>query len=221
MKQFKIYAKDDVATIYVYEEIGEWGVTGKAFAEQMQGLAKAQRINVRINSPGGDVFDGLAMFNLLNRHGGEVTVDVDGWAASAASVVAMAGRPLNMAANSFLLIHPPWTVAGGNAGDFRRAADQLEAVGDKLVSTYAESRGVDRDTVADWVASETMFSADEAVAAGMADAVTGESAIAAKADFSECRYVPDSVKRVTGKRENWQDFAAAHRQRQIQLARGM
>ena len=192
--KFKIRAKDDTATVYVYDEIGAWGVSGKAFADQMQSLGSVGSINVRINSPGGDVFDGLAMFNLLRGHPAEVTVDIDGWAASAASVVAMAGDTINMAANSFMLVHAPWTIHGGNSEDFRKMADQLEAIESSLVDTYATRRSIDRQVVADWVAEETLFSADGAVEAGMADAVTGESAIAALADFSSCRFLPHAMR---------------------------
>jgi len=195
-KRFKIRAVAKSATIYVYDEIGEWGVTGSEFAQQMSGLAGVENINVRINSPGGDVFDGLAIYNLIVSHPAAVTVDVDGWAASAASVVAMAGDTINMASNSFMLVHSPWTIHGGNAEDFRTLASRLEAIEESLVDTYASRRLIDRDVVADWVSADTMWPAAEAVSVGMADAVTAESAIAAHADFSGCRFVPAAMREI-------------------------
>jgi ATP-dependent protease ClpP protease subunit len=220
--KFKIRAKNDSATIYVYDEIGGWGVSSKDFASQMVDIGSVKNINVRINSPGGDVFAGLAMYNLLKDHSAEVTVDVDGWAASAASVVAMAGDQINMAANAFMLVHAPWTIHGGNSEDFRKVADRLEAVESSLVDTYANRRGIDRQVIADWVAEETLFSADGAVEAGMADAVTGESAIAASADFSGYRFLPHSMRGlkpqpVTGK--DIISIAASQRKRQLTLNR--
>ena len=217
-KRFKITAAADTATIYVYEEIGEWGVSGKAFADQMTGLSGKTNINVRINSPGGDVFDGLAIYNLLRGHGGNVTVDVDGWAASAASVIAMAGDTINMASNSFLLIHPPWTISGGNAADFRRTAEQLEAVESKLVDTYSGRRGINRELVAEWVTAETMFSADEAVDVGLADSITTESAIAAHADFSACKWLSPGMRTQVPRAAAKAIIAAKHRERLTHLA---
>lgn len=219
--EFKIRAKGNSATIYVYEEIGAWGVSGKEFASQMVDLQGVGTINVRINSPGGDVFDGLAMFNLLKDHAAEVTVDVDGWAASAASVVAMAGDTINMAANAFMMIHAPWTIHGGNSEDFRKVADRLEAVESSLVDTYANRRSIDRQVVADWVADETLFSADGAVEAGMADAVTGESAIAASADFSSCRFLPHVMRDLKPQPVAGKDviaIGANRRERQLTLS---
>jgi ATP-dependent Clp endopeptidase proteolytic subunit ClpP len=189
--KFRIVAEAKITTMYVYDEIGPWGVTANAVAEQLDTIRGD--INLRINSPGGDVFDGLAMYNLLRNHRGQVTVDIDGWAASAASVVAMAGDTINMAANSFLLIHQPWTVVGGNASDFRQVADQLESIGVALVDTYATRRGVDRRQVSAWVEEETLFSAAEAIDAGMVDVVTEDSAVMASTDLSKFRNVPQRV----------------------------
>ena len=93
--------------ILIYDEIGEWGITAKDVAEQLSGLHGSDHVTVRINSPGGDVFDGLAIFNRLLSSSAAVDVIIDGWAASAASVVAMAGDTISMAANAFIFVHAP------------------------------------------------------------------------------------------------------------------
>jgi ATP-dependent Clp protease protease subunit len=167
-------------TIYVYDEIGAWGVTAESIAAQLDGI-RGGDILVRINSPGGDVFDGLAIYNLLRGRSEKITPQVDGWAASAASVVAMAGDSISMASNAFMLIHAPWTIHGGTAEDFRKMAAQLTAIEDSLVDTYSVRRNLPRSRVAAWVAAETMWNASEAASVGMADRVVEESAVAASA----------------------------------------
>lgn len=221
-RRFRASVRGDTATLYVYEEIGEWGIRAKDLADQLEELGKLKHINVRINSIGGDVFDGITMHNLLASHAADVTVDVDGMAASAASVIAMAGHPLRMASNSFMLIHSPWTVIGGDANDFRHVADQLEAVEGALIDTYVRARRVDRVKIEGWVAAETTMTAEQAVSVGMADEVTEPSAIAAKLDLSQWRFVPAALK-------DWQAapldqqpdrvrLEAARRERQLTMA---
>ena len=204
-------------TIYVYDEIGAWGVTAESIADQLDDIHGGD-ILVRINSPGGDVFDGLAIYNLLRGRREKVTTQIDGWAASAASVIAMAGDSISMAANSFMMIHAPWTIHGGNASDFRRMADQLEAVQDSLVDTYVARRNLPRDRVAAWVAAETMFSAQEAIDAGMADRVVAESAVAASASIAgrglPCPEHPAVAAR-RAERKKQIAIAAAGRRRQL------
>lgn len=146
---------------------------------------------MHINSPGGNVFDGLAILNVLRAHKGGVTTIVDGLAASAASFIAQAGSTRIMARNSQMMIHDAMTLCAGNATDMRETADLLDKASDNLADVYASRSG--RGTVADWRAEmrkEVWYSAEEAVAAGLADEVLSaaakpeEEAVAATWDLS-------------------------------------
>lgn len=162
----------DAATIHVYDEIGYWGVTAQDFVAELQGVT-AGRIELHVNSPGGDVFDGIAIMQALKSHSAHVTVTVDSLAASIASVIAMAGDRVVMAKNATMMIHDGHSLAIGNAADMRQTADLLDKVSDNIASVYAERAG---GTVEEWrdrMRAETWYSADEAVAAGLADEVLG------------------------------------------------
>lgn len=107
------------ADIYIYDEIGFWGVTAKQFISDLNALGDITHINLHINSPGGDVFEGIAIFNALKTHGASITVYVDGVAASMASVIAMVGNPVIMPENTFMMIHKPFGFTGGDAEDMK------------------------------------------------------------------------------------------------------
>jgi ATP-dependent protease ClpP protease subunit len=158
----------------------------------------AKSIDVRINSPGGDVFDGIAIHNAIANHRAKVRVTVDGVAASIASVIAMAADPYDkatdtggivMARGSQMMIHEGHTVAVGAAADMRKQADLLDTVSDTIAGFYAERAG---GTVGDWrnrMRSETWYSAEEAVQAGLADEVAVPSrTIKATWDLSVFNY---------------------------------
>ncbi|WP_313687581.1 head maturation protease, ClpP-related, partial [Pantoea sp.] len=116
------------ADIYIYDEIGYWGVTAQSFAASLKALGDIDHINLHIHSPGGDVFDGIAIYNLLNAHSATKTVYIDGLAASMASVIAMVGNPIIMPENAMMMIHKPWGITGGDANDMRDYADLLDKV---------------------------------------------------------------------------------------------
>lgn len=156
--------------IYIYDDIGEdWfgGVSAKSIISQIE-AHEGEELTVRINSPGGDVFEGVAIHNALQRREGKTILIVDALAASIASVIMLAGDEVRMADGSMVMVHNPWTVAGGNADDFRRHAEILDQVRDSLVEIYA-NRIEDREQLINWLDAETWFSADEAIAAGFAD----------------------------------------------------
>jgi len=166
---------DDVAEIYIYDEIGYWGVTAKDFVDELREVT-ASRIELHINSPGGDVFDGIAIYNALQQHAAQVRTTVDALAASAASFIAMAGDEIVMTRNATMMIHEPFGLAVGDAADMRDMADRLDKMGDNIAGIYADRAG---GSVEDWRAAmvaETWYDADEAVEAGLADEVTGKPA---------------------------------------------
>jgi ATP-dependent Clp endopeptidase proteolytic subunit ClpP len=182
-KGFSIQAKGKKEVdIYIYEEIGAgWlgGISAKQFAGELKKAGDPEQINLRINSPGGSVFDGIAIYNELRRHKARVVVDIDGLAASIASVVAMAGDEIRMAENALLMIHDPWTVVGGSAAELRETADMMDKVKDSLVSTYGKQTGLEESEISDLMAAETWMSADEAMERGFISAVTEEVKLAA------------------------------------------
>ncbi len=127
------------ADIYIYDEIGFWGVTAKQFISDLNALGDITHINLHINSPGGDVFEGIAIFNALKTHGASITVYVDGVAASMASVIAMVGNPVIMPENTFMMIHKPFGFTGGDAEDMRTYADLLDKVEAVLLTALTDN----------------------------------------------------------------------------------
>lgn len=163
-----------------------WGdeVTPKDFKKDLDALGEVQDLSVYINSDGGDVFAGQAIHSMLKRHPAHVTVYVDGLAASIASVVAMAGDTIVMPRNSMLMIHNPWTMAVGNAQDFRKMADDLDSIQESIVAAYQEKSGMDRDELISLLDQETWLTAEEAVAYKLVDQIESEKVIAASARSS-------------------------------------
>lgn len=158
------------AAISIYGDIGSWGITAAAFMEELKAV-DAPEIRLSISSPGGDVFDGLAIHSALRSHRAKVTVQVDSLAASIASVIAMAGDRVIMGAHAQLMIHEAAGVTCGNAEGMREYADFLDRQSDNIAGVYQERAG---GTVKQWRArmrQETWYFADEAVEAGLADEV--------------------------------------------------
>ena len=166
----------ETADLYIYDEIMpaymvEWwgsGVSAEGLIEALSEIS-ASTINVRINSPGGDVFEAIAIYNTLVSHSATINVYVDALAASAASIIAMAGDKITMMIGSQLMIHDALGIEMGNAADMRAFADFLDKQSDNLASIYKAKAGGD---VADWRAlmlAETWMFADEAIEMGLAD----------------------------------------------------
>ncbi|MDO2790722.1 Clp protease ClpP [Escherichia coli] len=157
------------ADISIYEEIGGFGVTAKQFAEDLKALGDVSHINLRIHSPGGDVFEGIAIYNLLRNHPADITVYIDGVAASMASVVAMAGDRVVMPENAMMMIHKPWGISGGNAGDMRDYADLLDKVETVLIPAYARKTGKSAQEITATLEDETWMDGKECLKHGFAD----------------------------------------------------
>ena len=202
MRKWNFQAKGDrAATVRIYDEVGAGffgGLTAKAFAEELDDLGAIDELSVRINSPGGSVFEGLAIYNTLLSHPAKVTVDIDGLAASIASIIAMAGDEVRMAKSAKMMIHNPWTIAIGDAAEMRKAADQLDGSRDSLLDIYAGRSSKSRAELLAMMDDETWFGADAAKSAGLADTVIeGDMAIAALArgfDLSRFRHPPADLK---------------------------
>ena len=186
-KWFEIINKADKAEIWIYEQIGEdfWtggGVTAKSFQKELAGI-KASQIDLHINSPGGEVFDGITIYNLIKQHPANVTAHIDGLAASIASVIALAGDTVIMAENALFMIHNPWGFAMGDATEMRKTADLLDKVGGSLVTAYASKSGKSDDEISVLMDSETWMTAQEAKDAGFIDEISEQMDLAACAKF--------------------------------------
>lgn len=186
-KQFweiKNAAAPDTTEVWIYQQIGaDWwseGVEAKQFCQELATI-KTANIDLHINSPGGSVFDGLAIYNALQRHPANVTSYVDGLAASIASVIALAGSKVVMAENALFMIHNPWGFAQGSAEDMRKCADVLDKCKDSIMVAYRNKTGLDDAALSAAMDAETWYSAEEAQSAGFVDEVAAELKLAASA----------------------------------------
>ncbi|MTI95187.1 MAG: Clp protease ClpP [Firmicutes bacterium] len=175
---------EKVGEVLLYGEISNyswWGdeVTPKQFREDLDALGDVDEIRVYINSPGGDVFAGQTIYSIIKRHSATINVYIDGLAASAASVIAMAGDKIIMPVNSMLMIHNPWTFGFGEANDFRKLADDLDQIRGSMVAAYKTKTDKDDQEIIDLLDAETWLTAAEAVEAGFADEVEESKQVAA------------------------------------------
>lgn len=175
---------DSVAELHLYGDISSsswWGdeVTPTQFKADLDALGDVAEINIFINSDGGDVFAGQAIHSMMKRHKAKINIYVDGLAASIASVIAMAGDKVYMPRNAMMMLHNPWTWSYGNAGDFRKLADDLDAIRESMIAAYQDKSGLDREKIIEILDAETWLTAEEAVEYGFADEVESSKEIAA------------------------------------------
>ncbi len=169
---FRIQAKEDqTADIYIYDEIGGWGISARRFTEDLISLGNLSHINLHIHSPGGEVFDGIAIYNQLKNHSATITVYIDGLAASMASVIAMVGDTVIMPKNAMMMIHKPWGVSWGDANDMREYADLLDKLENVLIPAYVAKTGKTTEEITAMLEQETWLDGDECVEHGFADKV--------------------------------------------------
>jgi len=190
---YTIRARESGAEVLIYDEIGAYGVSAKGFLAELGALPDEAAIDLRINSPGGSVFDAVAIHNALSRHAGRITVWIDGIAASAASYIAMAGDEIVMPENAFLMIHDPSGLVMGTAADMRDMAGTLDKIAAGMLRGYAARSGKTEDEIAALMAAETWFSAAEALEAGLATQLAQPVRIAASFDIARFRNAPPEL----------------------------
>jgi len=190
---YSICALNDGAEIAIYDEIGAYGVSAKAFLADLGKLPDAAPLTLRLNSPGGSVFDAVAIYNALQRHAGTVIVSIDGIAASAASYIAMAGDEIIMPENAFLMIHDPSGMVMGTSADMRSMAKALDKIGASLIKGYAAKSGKSEKDIAKLMANETWLDAAEAVDMGLADTLAAPVKMAASFDVSGFQNIPPEI----------------------------
>jgi ATP-dependent protease ClpP protease subunit len=168
------------STLTIYGIIGDsWWDDSTSAADVDMALKQAgsNDLVIHLNSPGGDAFDGIAIYNRLKKHEGKVTVHVDGWACSAASVIAMAADELIMGAGSMIMIHEASTIVWGTKNHFRKEADVLEKLEDGIIDIYMMKANIEREEIKTMVDNETWFSANEAVEIGFATSTATSSTV--------------------------------------------
>jgi len=195
----KIMNKDseDEATIYIYDEISWFGISAEEFIRGLNDI-KAKTIHIRLNTPGGSVFDGTAIFNAIKQHKSHTITHIDGLAASFGSVIALAGDEIRMAKNAFLMIHDPWSMVIGTADTMRQEADLLDKIGGVIADTYMDKTGKTDVEIKKLMNAETWMTAEEAMEMGFVDEIEDEKkdekAKASLFDLSIFANVPDELR---------------------------
>ncbi len=184
--------------LYIYDDIGpSWAgmIDGDSVVRALKQLpAGHKRVIVRINSPGGDVFEAFSIYNALVRHPAEIVVEIDALAASAASIIAMAGDKIRIAQNAMVMVHNAWTIAVGDIHDLTQTVELLAKVGENIVATYAARTGLAAEAVQALLDAETWLTADEAIAQKFADEVGQALQVSASIPEGRFRNVPERMK---------------------------
>ena len=178
----------ETADIYIFDEIGTYGVTAQDFISEIKGL-KDMPINLRINSLGGDVFDGMAMYNVIKRREAKTTVYIEGIAASIATIIALGADEVIMAENSLFMIHNAWGGTSGEAKDMRKTAQTLDKITSELTDIYVKKTGLSYDALAEMMDEETWLNAEEAFRLGFIDTISDSIKVAAKYDVSKFKNI--------------------------------
>lgn len=169
--RMEVETQGDEATLYVYSPIGGWfGLPAADFVKELNGIT-APTIRLRINSPGGDVFEARAMATAIRDHKSNVIAHVDGVAASAATLLCVASKEVEMADGAFFMIHQAWALAMGNCDDMLAMAGLLEKADASIAADYMKKTGKPKQQIVDWMGAETWFTAQEAKDAGFVDRV--------------------------------------------------
>jgi ATP-dependent protease ClpP protease subunit len=203
------------AEITLYGAIGEsfWedSISAKSFSEELKKLdSSVNEITVRINSPGGDVFDGIAIYNRLKQHPAKIIVKIDGLAASIASVIALAGDEVSMGEGALYMVHLPWTMAFGNRNELDNTINRLLDVEEQLISIYAKKCKKSRSEIKGMLEKETWMDAAQAIDNGFVDSSTEETMPIAAAVLDKASWISKMPKNI-----NTSDKAAKEEYRQV------
>ncbi len=180
---FKALSKNQ-AELYIYGEITsyKWGiadVTANDFKNDLDNLGDINTLNLYINSPGGSVFEAQAIYTILKRHKASINVYIDGVAASAASIIAMAGDKVIMPKNAMIMIHNAWMYTAGNSSELRKIADDLDKTNQSMLEVYKNKTGLDEEKLKEMMDAETWLTASEAYELGFAEEIEEEKQIVA------------------------------------------
>jgi ATP-dependent protease ClpP protease subunit len=201
-------AAGDIPEILIYQDIADYGITADDFRRDLFSL-NAKEISLRVNSRGGDVFQGVAIHNALKDHPAKITAYIDSLAASISSYIPMAADKIVMAKNARIMIHKAWGLEIGNADEMRKTANLLDDIDTILIDAYSERTGIAKADIKQMLADETWMNPKVAKEKGFIDEIAGESDTKAQYDLSPFSNVPDDVKALFGK-------ASSHTERDIE-----
>lgn len=191
---FSVTARADSADLAIYNEIGFWGTTAADFKNSLDAVKNVKTLNISINSPGGDVFDGFAIFNLLRAHPATKNVTVDGLAASIASIIAMAGDTIKMPTASRMMIHNPWVGAVGDSAYLRDMADLLDELKSTMIAIYkSHATALSDGEIADMMDKTTWMGADTAKEKGLIDEIIENLPVKNSVSFGALANVPEEI----------------------------
>lgn len=178
----------ETADVYIFDEIGTYGITAQEFINDIKDL-KGSPINLRINSLGGDVFDGMAMYNVIKRREAKTTVYIEGIAASIATIIALGADEVVMAENSLFMIHNAWGGTMGEAKEMRKTADTLDKISGELIDIYRKKTGLSYEVLSEMMDEETWLNAEEALSMGFINTISDSIKVAAKYDVSKFKNI--------------------------------
>jgi len=202
-----------VVDVYIFDEIGTFGINAQNFIDEIKGF-KNSPLNLHINCVGGDVFEGMAIYNILKKRTAETTVYIEGIAASMGSVIALAADKVVMAENSLFMIHNAWGGAMGEAKELKKTANLLEKISNEIADIYIKKTNLPYDKVKEMMDEETWLNADEALELGFIDSISDAIKVAAKYDVSKFKNITDKEikhklninlksKKMTDELKNW------------------
>jgi len=202
---YKIKNKSsEVADVYLFNDIGTFGITAQNFIDEIKEYEDTE-LNIHINSLGGEVFEGMAIYSIIQRRKAKTTVYIEGIAASIASVIALAADEVIMSENSLLMIHNAWGGKQGDARDMRKQADILDKITNEIAEVYVKKSGIPYNEVIRMMDEETWLTAEEAVALGLVDSISEPIKVAAKYDVSKYKNITnkkvEQILSLTKKRE--------------------
>lgn len=199
---YRMQSDEDSAEIEIFDEIGGWfGVEVSQFKKDFDEIKNKKSIKVLINSPGGYVFDGMAIYNILAAYKSKITTEIIGIAASIASVIALAGKTRNICQGTYFMIHDPYGFCMGPAEDMRKMAENLEKITGQIANIYARNSMLDKDDILQKMHEETWFTDEEAIEAGFADKIVDYGEMAAMAfDIAKFHNVPERMKTLAARK---------------------
>ena len=206
-------ASNEIVDIYIFDEIGSFGMNAQSFIDEIKPY-KNSPISLHINCVGGDVFDGMAIYNILKKRTAETTVYIEGIAASMGSVIALAADKVVMAENSLFMIHNAWGGAMGESKELKKTANLLEKISNEIADIYIKKTNLPYDKVKEMMDEETWLNADEALELGFIDSISDAIKVAAKYDVSKFKNITNEEiksklsinlksKKMTEELKNW------------------
>ena len=181
-------ASDSIVDIYIFDEIGAYGLNAQSFIDEIKPF-KNSALNIHINCVGGDVFDGMAIYNVIKKRTAETTVYIEGIAASMGSVIALAADTVVMAENSLFMIHNAWGGAMGEAKEMKKTAKLLDKISGEIADIYVKKTNLPYNKVQEMMDEETWLNADEAYELGFIDSISDAIKVAAKYDVSKFKNI--------------------------------